>query len=493
VNGPRWEAFTPPRPPGPWPSVRRDGRARAVLVIAMLMSVAYGAQALVDRFRPQVGDQPQHALGILAPLYPAGVKATFWCYLASLGLAVIIGLIGRATVVSAFDPALRARRARTLQLVVAAVLVVPFAMYPLSLFWGQFHYTMVCAPSTGFGLWLVYHLARYRRVPVRMLLGAFAWGALIGVGFGGGMNIWLTDYYEHYAQGTNDVAKATHDLMSWVMLSAGIFEELGKGAGVAIIYLLFRRYFDNVVSGIVVGAAVGLGFNLIESLEYMSNGNGLVSAQQYWFRQSLGLMGAHLAFTAMVGAAFGVARQTADVRQRRLVIASGFMLAMAAHYANDALLRFYGGVKQHWFSPSTSVDMLIAQPLVFLVLQGPLVALYLLLVRAGLKEQRAGLIDELNAEARSGSGAVTDDEVDALLRPERRLYLRMQALFRFGLIGYITLGRQFGAQLDLGLQRWHRTRGEVDEFAPGEAVLRQRIARYRAEWARLAELEAVPA
>jgi RsiW-degrading membrane proteinase PrsW (M82 family) len=463
-----------------------------VLVIATLMSLAYGIQALVDLCRPKFDDEPHPTIGILGPFIPNGVKATFWCYLSSLGVGLLVAVIGRATVVGALDPVQRARRARTVTLAVAAVLVVPFAMYPLTLLIGHIHYTVVCVPSTAFALWLVYRMQRYRRIPVRMLLAAFAWGALFGSGFGGSMNIWLIDYYRNYAHpATLDIVKAQHDLFSWVTLSAGIFEELGKGAGVAILYILYRRYFDNVVSGIVVGAAVGLGFNLSESVEYMSN--GLTAAQQYWFRQSLALMGAHVAFTAVVGAAFGVARQAPDARQRRLVIASGFLLAAAAHFANDVLLRFYGQVKEHWFSPTSAVDILVLQPLLFVVLQGPLVVLYLLLWRAGLKQQRAGLAAALTAEAASGSGAVADDEVDVLLRPERRFYLKMQALFGCGLIGYLGLGRLFAAQLDLGTQRWHRERGDMDEFAPDESVLRERVRRRRTEWQQLAGREVAPA
>ena len=476
----------------PYPRARRDTRARNVLIIAGLMSFLYGAQALVDVFRPKLKYETHHLVGILDDGVPNGVKATLWCYLASLGLALVIGLIGRATVVGAVDPAQRARRAHTVMLIVAGVLVVPFSMYPLSLLWSQLHYALVCVPTSAFALSLVYRMQRYRRMPVRLVLAASVWGGLIGAGFGGSMNIWLSDYYRNYASSSSDdILRLEHDISSWVVLSAGIFEELGKGLGVAIIYILYRRYFDNVVSGIVVGAAVGLGFNLVESTEYMSA--GLTAGQQFWFRQSLGLMGAHLAFTAVIGAAFGVARQTPDARQRRFVIASGFLLAAAAHFANDAVLRFYGQVKAHWFSTTSGVDILVVQPILFLVLQGPIVVLYLLLLRAGLKQQRAGLAAELPAEARAGSGAVTDDEIDALMRPERRFYLRTQALFRYGLIGYRALGRLFAAQLDLGMQRWHRTRDEVDEFAPDEAVLRERVAERRAEWALLAELEAVPA
>jgi RsiW-degrading membrane proteinase PrsW (M82 family) len=52
-------------------------------------------------------------------------------------------------------------------------------------------------------------------------------------------------------------------------LNAGVFSEAGKAAGVAILYLLFRRHFDGVVCA-AAGAAVGLGFNLTETVGYMT-------------------------------------------------------------------------------------------------------------------------------------------------------------------------------------------------------------------------------
>lgn len=473
-----------------WPApVRRDTRSRAVLIIAVLLSLGYGIEALIDLARPRLEGQSHPLVGILRSTYPLGPRATFWTYLVSLGVALLLTVVGLAqvqSVQSLYDPARRARRVRAFQLSAAAVLLAPFAMYPLSLLGGQLHYAMVCVPSTAFALWLIHRLQRYRHIPVRMLFGAFGWGALIATGFGGGMNIWLGDYYTNYVHPSENILKAAHDMTSWIVLSAGIFEELGKGAGVAILYILYRRYFDNVVSGIVVGAAVGLGFNFVESIEYMSSSGGLGSGQQYWFRQSLGLMASHVAFTAVIGAAFGIARQLPEARRGRLAITCGFVLAAAGHFANDVLIRFFGQVKENWFSPSSPVDLYVLHPAVFTVLQGPFVLLYVLLWRAGLKQQRSALEFELPAEARSGIGAITGAEVDVLLRPERRFYLKIKALQRDGMPGYIALNRLFTAQLDLGVHRWHRSRGDVDPYAPDETALRQRVARQRAHWERLA-------
>src|SRR4029077_17877618 len=84
--------------------------------------------------------------------------------------------------------------------------------------------------------------------------------------------------------------------------SAGILEELAKGSAVLLLFLVMRNEFDDVVDGIVYGAAVGLGFNFMESISYMTNlyaifqpenAGGFAAGAQWYFRQVLGLFFGH--------------------------------------------------------------------------------------------------------------------------------------------------------------------------------------------------------
>jgi hypothetical protein len=198
-------------------------------------------------------------------------------------------------------------------------------------------------------------------------------------------------------------------------------------------------------------------------------------------RQSVGLMAAHTAFTALIGAGFGVARQLHDPNLRRFVIERGFLAAIGCHFANDALFSWADRTARSWFHATPWLDTVIVPSLVLIVLQGPLVGLYLLLLRQGLRSQAAGLTTELTAEARTGSGAVQDAEVPILLKPARRFWLRLVFLRRYGFAASRTLRRLQAAQLDLGTQRWHRARGEAAPDAPPEDLTRQRILRLRYE------------
>jgi RsiW-degrading membrane proteinase PrsW (M82 family) len=459
---------------------RPDRAARYLLVVAGLMSTAYAVQLLVDLGRPKA-DPDEPAVGLLGDVWPALPKVEFWFTIAAWAVALALGAV---VVVG------RVRGAPTgtgepwrMRLLLAAVLLVPFTTYPIATAFGHLGTLLVCLPSTLLALWAVMRMQRYRRVPLSLLFAVFGWGALVGAGFGAAMNTWVLEYGSAYFSGGVNLVQVLHKVHFASFVSAGISEELGKGAGVALAYLLFRRYFDGVVSGIVLGAAAGLGFNLVESVEYMAAFNGASAEFQYWVRQSIGIMAAHTAFSATVGAGFGVARQLAEPRLRRAAIACGFIGAAGAHFANDTLLAWYTEVHGGWFKVGQAVDVLVMQPLTLAVLQGPFVVLYLLLLRRGLRGQGAGLSAGLRGEVATGLGAVTDAEVPVLLDPGRRLWLGITTLRRYGWAAYRALGRLQAAQFELGLLRWHRARGEAGEAAPDEDALRVLVARRRAELA----------
>lgn len=475
-----------------------DPRMKTVLVITVLMSACYGLQVVIDMLRPHVTGETGHALigWFGTDLFGAGdtgwwEKASFWTYVFSLPVALFTGLIGWERARWVPDPARFLRATRIWQAAAAAVLLLPYAYTGVDLLAAGYRYTLICVPSAAYALWLLHRMQRHRRIPPRLLLAVFGWGAVIGVGFGYTLETWFQNYAEYFYApvvvngGESALPTYVNDITSANLVLAGVFEELGKGVGVAVVYLLLRRHIDNVVSGIVLGAAVGVGFNLVETVSYMGAQNGQTASSQFFLRQSLGMMAAHVAFTAVIGAGFGIARQLADPRRRRLAILAGFAIGIAGHFANDVLMTYFGRVKENWFSPSSAMDMLVYTPLAFVVLQGPLVLLYLVLLRRGLKDQAAALAVELRAEAATGFGAVEAPEVPTLMRPLRRLRLRIKALRNGGLAGYSALGRLYAAQFELGMARWHTSRGERDPRDPDDQTLRRRILalkhdRYRA-------------
>lgn len=222
--------------------------------------------------------------------------------------------------------------------------------------------------------------------------------------------------------------------------SAGILEELAKGAAVLLLFLVMRNEFDDVVDGIVYGAGVGLGFNFMESIAYMTNFyatyspeglGGLAAGFQWYARQVLGLFFGHTTYTALVGAGIGIARQLLGRRQKLLAIMSGFLIAIAAHFSWDAWFAFF---------PIERSDYgLVEIHLRTLVMSGPFTAAVIALLLRGVRDEGRALLDQFRKEAAVGTGAILLEEVAILASPWLRLRQRLGAFRRNGLGAYLRV------------------------------------------------------
>jgi len=329
--------------------------------------------------------------------------------------------------------------------------------------------TAACIPTTAFGLFVVRRMDRNEKEPWRLVLVAAGWGAIVATSLViWGESIWEAFSVNSLVPGPGlDVSNA---------FSAGIFEELAKGSAVLLLFLVMRHEFDDVVDGIVYGAAVGLGFNFMESIAYMTNlyailgpegVGGYVAGFQWYSRQVLGLFFGHATYTALVGAGIGIARQLPRRSQKVVAIVCGFLVAIAAHFSWDAWLAF--------FPIERSLLGLVEVHLRTLVMAGPFTAAVIALLLLGIRQEGRGLVDQFRNEAAVGAGAILPDEVTILASPWLRLGERLRALNRGGLAAYLKQGRVQTAQLDLAMERWHRARQEIDTPLEAEAELRARV------------------
>jgi RsiW-degrading membrane proteinase PrsW (M82 family) len=333
--------------------------------------------------------------------------------------------------------------------------------------------TAACIPTTGFALWVVRRIDRNEKEPWRLVLVAAAWGAIVATS----LVIWGESFWESLAVRTLvpgpglDAARA---------FSAGLFEEAGKGTAVLLLFLVMRNEFDNVVDGIVYGAAVGLGFNFMETITYMTNlyaifapehSGSLAAGFQWYARQVLGLFMGHATYTAFVGAGIGIARQLPRRSHKVIAIVTGFIIAFAGHFSWDAWVNF--------FPVASSQLGIIEVHLRTIVMTGPFTAGVLVLLAIGLRHEGAALADQLRQEAASGAGIVLPHEVDILVNPWRRWVERLRGLERKGVRGYVRVARLQAAQIDLAMERWHRERRELDTPLEAEDALRTRILHLR--------------
>jgi RsiW-degrading membrane proteinase PrsW (M82 family) len=396
-------------------------------------------------------------------------------------LAVALVALGTFILVRAFN---RDRATRRKHLIRAGVLIGLGALLWLLLI-DVFVFTqsagpgvaticaLACLPTTGFGLLVVRRMDRNEKEPWRLVLVAAAWGAIVATSLViWGEGVWETTAQQSLVPGPG--------LDASIAFMAGVLEELAKGSAVVLLFLVMRDDFDDVVDGIVYGAAVGLGFNFMESMTYMTNlyaifqpeGIGGYAAGFQWYaRQVLGLFFGHATYTAFIGAGLGVARQLPTVRQKGFAIASGFIIAIAAHFSWDAWLTF--------FPIQNNVFGLVEIHLRTLIMTGPFTAAVIALLVFGIRYEGQSLRDQFRKEAESGSGVILPDEVPILASPWQRLKQRFRALGRGGFRAYFKIARLQSAQLDLAMERWHRERREIDTPLEAEEKLRERVLELR--------------
>jgi hypothetical protein len=184
-----------------------------------------------------------------------------------------------------------------------------------------------------------------------------------------------------------------------------------------------------------------------------------------------------VAFSAGVGAATGAARQVRNARTRLDVIGCGLLTAICGHYLYNSLI----SLLPLMFRVSEPVFALVVLPLLALLLLGPCLLMYLLLLRRGLRYQSAALAVELRHEANRGHDAVTAGELPVLLNPARRFRTRVDAFRRGGPRAYRRLSRLYQAQLDLGMCHWHQARRDPDRADVDFALLRRRVQDLKTE------------
>ncbi|MDM4762603.1 PrsW family intramembrane metalloprotease [Galbitalea sp. SE-J8] len=170
---------------------------------------------------------------------------------------------------------------------------------------------------------------RWEPEPRGILVFCVLWGAgvavLIALVVEGGVDSALLA-----ATGASDVA----DLVGSVV-GAPVIEEVGKGLGVLLVFLVARRHLDSPVDGVVYAAWVAGGFAFTENIVYFGSEvlDGGVGSDLLYVFFVRGLMSpfAHVIFTAMTGLALGLAAQRGRVGLGLVAFVVGLIPAIALH------------------------------------------------------------------------------------------------------------------------------------------------------------------
>ena len=171
-------------------------------------------------------------------------------------------------------------------------------------------------------------LDRYEAEPVRYIVFAFLWGALVAVVGAFFLNTFGLKLLVE--------ARWTDPLETGAVYLAPITEETLKGLGILLIYLLRRREFDGIIDGIVYAGLIGAGFAFSENILYLGQAyneygsEGLTST--FLVRGLMGPFG-HPLFTALTGIGIGIAVTARRPAVRVVAILTGWFCAMLLHGA----------------------------------------------------------------------------------------------------------------------------------------------------------------
>ena len=205
-----------------------------------------------------------------------------------------------------------------------------FADYPVATATALGLFTLYAVPFLIFVAALDY----LEREPPLLMATAFLWGGLVATS----ISIRGTGaLYNLLAKLVSPAFAAT-----WGPALAGpTVEEVAKVLGVVAIVLIARAQVNSVLDGVVYGALVGLGFQVVENVAYAVNAVAMAGRGDqvgpvmatFLLRGFLAGLWSHTLFTALAGAGIGylVVRTDRSALERVGVAAAAFAGAWACH------------------------------------------------------------------------------------------------------------------------------------------------------------------
>ena len=191
---------------------------------------------------------------------------------------------------------------------------------------------------------VIYRLDYFEPEPVSLVAGALLWGGVVATSFASLAN----ELFVGLLQRT----MSPDAFEAWAAaIAAPTNEELYKGLGLLVLFLIARREINGLMDGLIYGAFIGLGFQAVENVQYFLqvtdvSGNGQVVPVlgMFFVRVVVSGLYSHTLFSGLVGIGFAFAVTRVDVsRRRRALVAAGlFLAAWSAHFLwNSPLLESF--------------------------------------------------------------------------------------------------------------------------------------------------------
>jgi protease PrsW len=260
-------------------------------------------------------------------------------------------------------------------------------------------------------LWFIRFEDRYTTVPPKLAAAGFVWGFVAAIGaFALIANGAVTDLYAK----TFGASFA----FDWgAALAAPINEELAKGAGILLLLTLAPQLVRSPFDGLILGAFVGLGFQISEDISYAWIGaaNAFGDVDAAWSTivvRTLASIPSHWMYTAIFGAGLIWFVGRPEVPARR-GLGGGLMLtSILMHSLWNATGAIAGSSVLGWVMP--------------IIVAGTLIAVFIWIYKTAQPIERDWMRELLAPEV--VRGVVTPAELDALAgtRSTYRSYIRTQ-------------------------------------------------------------------
>jgi RsiW-degrading membrane proteinase PrsW (M82 family) len=218
---------------------------------------------------------------------------------------------------------------------VGMCVVLVLADAPRALAVGVLLAALPVGPVIASFLWL----DRYEPEPVRLLVLAFFWGAVVATAVALALQA-----LDQFVLNTSDTWSAA--------IVAPVTEEGAKGLFILMLLWFRRRVIDGVLDGLVYAGLVGVGFAFTENILYLGNAymggdgsgpGGLGSATGLFVVRGIFSPFAHPLFTAFIGLGVGFAVVSRRRVWRFLAPLLGYVAAVIAHASWNASAFFGGG------------------------------------------------------------------------------------------------------------------------------------------------------
>jgi RsiW-degrading membrane proteinase PrsW (M82 family) len=242
----------------------------------------------------------------------------------------------------------------------------------------------------------------------------------------------------------------------------GIVEELAVGAVLLVITRTVRGEFDDILDGVIYGAAVGAGFGAAESFLWALGDTNTLGASAIAHLVLAGLN--HAFYGAVIGAVIGWAQWLPGVR-RWAAIALGIATAAWFHAFHDTLPVILARLLNRPDAAAGTATRVLAEAVNWLGILG-LVAIVVVAWRREARVLRAELHDEV------ANGVVSAEDYATITSFGGRLR-RQGALLRSEGLGAVRrLRARYAAEGELAFHKWKVTvrRGAGVDPAKGDAL-----------------------